>query len=374
MSNLLFNIQKQGDRFNAKPIGSSSSQVASVANYSSSSNGVPGNGGQTTPVNTQNVTKSNPQSVIDVVSQFKWSASKINEDIVKIPHILVKEYYLKKSTLAHQLAYYAAAGAGAGLDNTKVILNAFGLEGKGVTDYLKDKAKGISDKLTNLAGIKASTTDSETIQMYSNMYPICPTGFDYRFPYYSDSYASRNHTWSSAFQGFGENEITKLAEDLIAAAQKYTTDKSIIGAGITEPGVFVERSKYYQPSEGESISVTFPLLNTFDVSDVQKNFDLIWLLTFQNTPYRKNKSLLDPPCMYEVLIPGVRYIKFAVVDRLAVQFLGTRREIELQIPSDSDGGRDTKKTIVPEAYNITLSFKSLNTDSSNFMIEAINKS
>ena len=373
MNNLLFNIQKQGDRFNAKPIGNSSSQFTAVANYSSGSNGLPG-GRRNTSVNAQTVTKSNPQSVIDVVSQFKWTASKINEDVIKIPHILVKEYYLKKSTLAHQLAYYADTATGAGLNNLKVTENFVGLKGKGITDALKSGAEKISKNLRRLTGIKASSTDSKTIQMYSNMYPICPTGFDYRFPYYSDSYASRNHSWASAFQGFGENEITKIAEDLISAAQKYTTDQSVIGAGITEPGVFVERSKYYQPSEGESISVTFPLLNTFDVGDVQKNFDLIWLLTFQNTPYRKNKSLLDPPCMYEVLIPGVRYIKFAVVDRLTVQFLGTRREIELQIPSDSGGGRVPKKTIVPEAYNITLSFKSLNTDSSNFMIEAINKS
>ena len=373
MSNLLFNIQQQDGRFNAKPIGRASTQTNGVANYEGRSINRPGST-RSTSVNTSSVSRSNPQSVIDVVSQFKWTASKINEDIVKIPHILIKEYYLKKSTLAHQLAYYADAAAGAGLDNLKVIVNAFGLEGEGITDGLKDAAQGISDQLKSFSGLKSSTTDSKSLQMYSNMYPICPTGFDYRFPYYSDSYASRNHSWSSSFQGFGENEITKIAENIIDVAQKYTTDQSVIGAGITEPGVFVERSKYYQPSEGESVSVTFPLLNTFDVGDVQKNFDLIWLLTFQNTPYRKNKSLLDPPCMYEVLIPGVRYIKFAVVDRLTVQFLGTRREIELQIPSDSGGGRVPKKTIVPEAYNITLSFKSLNTDSSNFMIEAINKS
>jgi hypothetical protein len=78
--------------------------------------------------------------------------------------------------------------------------------------------------------------------------------------------------------------------------------------------------------------------------------------------------------MYELLIPGVKYVMYAVMESLNIDFIGTRREIDLQIPAATNGVRVTKKTIVPEAYNVSIVFKALTTDSGNLLIEAINKS
>lgn len=377
---LLFNIDKgEGeDRFKAKPINQQ--DINDTANYNSSTNGVPGQG-KTLSVSTRSISNKSSKSTIDVISQFRWSASNINEEIVKFPHIVVKEYYLTKSTLAHQLAYYAEAGGQASLQNLKVATDFVGLAGNDINEALKDKSKGIAAAMRdatrggrNLLGLKGSITESETLEMYYNMYPTCPTGFDYRFPYYSDKHSGRSSTWDSSFKGVGENAITSFSTNIIEGTRKNATDQSFVGALYSEPGVFVERSKYYQPTEGEAISFSFPLLNTFTNDDVQKNFDLIWLLTFQNTPFRKNKSLLEPPCMYELLIPGVKYVMYAVMESLNIDFIGTRREIDLQIPAATSGGRVTKKIIVPEAYNVSIVFKALTTDSSNLLIEAINKS
>ena len=368
---LLFNIEKDDDRFKAKPINQRDNN--DTANYTSSTNGVPSQG-KTRSVPTKDVSNKSSKSTVDVVSQFRWSASNINEEIVKFPHIAVKEYYLAKSTLAHQLAYYAEAGGQASLQNLKVAANFVGLDGKDINEALIEKGNRIATDLRSLARLKTTITESKTLEMYYNMYPTCPTGFDYRFPYYSDKHSGRSSTWDSSFKGVGENTITSFSTNIIEGTRKNATDQSFVGALYSEPGVFVERSKYYQPTEGEAISFSFPLLNTFTNDDVQKNFDLIWLLTFQNTPYRKNKSLLEPPCMYELLIPGVKYVMYAVMETLNIDFIGTRREIDLQIPSIGSGGRVTKKTIVPEAYNVNIVFKALTTDSGNLLIEAINKS
>jgi hypothetical protein len=62
---------------------------------------------------------------------------------------------------------------------------------------------------------------------------------------------------------------------------------------------------------------------------------------------------MDPPRIYQVKVPGHRFIRWAYCSDFSVTFLGTKRNI--------DG------IIVPEGYNVSMSFQSLTVEVSNFM-------
>ena len=77
---------------------------------------------------------------------------------------------------------------------------------------------------------------------------------------------------------------------------------------ILEPGSYTETIKHYNPSDGESYKVQFTLSNTGKFNDVQRNWELCFILTYQNRPNRRSVSLLDPPVIYNTTIPGVNQL------------------------------------------------------------------
>mgnify|MGYP000330064829 CR=1 FL=1 len=121
-------------------------------------------------------------------------------------------------------------------------------------------------------------------------------------------------------------------------------------------------------SGGDSVTFSFPLINTgwSTFEDVQKNWQLIYLLTYQNRPNRRTRDLIDPPCLYEVMLPGVKYMPYAFISRMSVNFLGSRRSYYIKIPSVG-GGTSRIQTIIPEAYDRSITFTRLIAESQNFL-------
>jgi hypothetical protein len=62
---------------------------------------------------------------------------------------------------------------------------------------------------------------------------------------------------------------------------------------------------------------------------------------------------MEPPRIYEIRIPGIRYIKWASCSSFSVQLLGARQM----------HGNE----LIPEGYLISMTFTSLTTEVSNFM-------
>jgi hypothetical protein len=80
--------------------------------------------------------------------------------------------------------------------------------------------------------------------------------------------------------------------------------------------------------------------------------------------FRKDRAAYIPPCLYEVLVPGIRYMKYAYISEIQIDFLGTRRMIEV------DSGIGIFKTIIPEAYNVRLTINGMHEEAGNFLIRA----
>ncbi len=322
-------------------------------------------------------TRSNfiPSIAIDVLNDYDWKVSPNNE-IVDHPYILLKEFYVEKSSLLAQALYgIEATGESAfksfeiisGATPVGTIAGALGIDAS-VLEDLRSRAGQFATELRNFTNTEDTSTTNELLRPYHNLYITRPTDFTYKFPYFSNRHTSKNSSWDANYSGAGPNIVTNLVKESVEFVASYGTGIPIFGS-IAEPGLYIERGKYYQPLQGsESISVSFPLLNTLNKESLQKNFNLLWLIVFQNSSMRKNKTEIQPPCMYELLIPGVKYMKYSYIQNITIDYLGTRRKIQLTNP----GTGKLVDTIVPEAYNVTLDFVSLTTDSGNFMLQSLN--
>jgi hypothetical protein len=108
---------------------------------------------------------------------------------------------------------------------------------------------------------------------------------------------------------------------------------------------------------------------------------------YQNRPGKTSVNTVDQPVIYQVEIPGVKFFPFCFVTGITIDFMGSRREMTINIPtvnttSDFLGstagqfvGTSTDSTainaIIPDAYRVRISLKSMTANSKNFMYHMI---
>ena len=270
----------------------------------------------------------------------------------------------------------------------------------------KVKQESFLDTLLNFfnqkAGDNNSTLDDPLLTAYKNLYPSVNTGWRYVFPYFDDYYNSSQNV-------FGEDSGSQNVLNLIAAGAETLQNIAGIAGALSRPFgfSFQEKAKFYNfPSEGEEFSFTFPLINTGSTTfdQVVKNWQLIYLLLYQNKPARIDRNIIEPPVFYEVSIPGQKFHPFCYITNIAVDFKGSRRELNFNLDfqnintnevlpavdtnsfSTTNGNVNTQTAfdtstkdiqstststnftaIVPDAYVIKITLKSLVTETRNFM-------
>ena len=122
--------------------------------------------------------------------------------------------------------------------------------------------------------------------------------------------------------------------------------------------------------------VLFQIVITYD--DIVNNWQFIYLLLYNNKPERVNRNLIEPPPIYEATIPGVKYMPFSYIQNLSITYKGARRTMKIQVPvaisNNTLGPTNTNvdfETIIPEAYDVSITLAGLVTDSKNFMYSLI---
>jgi hypothetical protein len=234
--------------------------------------------------------------------------------------------------------------------------------------------------------------NTELLRAYKDLYPTIDTGWQYVFPYFDDYYNSQ----MNAFGDEGMGNILNLAS---AGADLLKNLASVAGAMQAPFGFsFQEKAKFYNyPTEGEEITFTFPLINTGSATfdDVVKNWQLIFLLLYQNKPGRLNRSVVEPPVIYQVEIPGQKFYPFCYISNIAVDFKGSRRELTFKLPFQNKSyteaetinqGTEQEETLIvedtatknknftttiPDSYIIKITLKSLIAESRNFMVYSL---
>jgi hypothetical protein len=297
----------------------------------------------------------NKVGIIDVVNGFTWTTLP-PETRKLVPQIEMREYRITSSTLiqsAIQQARSAVDAVGGFSDNLiadigkGIRIMGFEIEDSEIAKYLNSTYEGIREQY---------------LEPYKFLYPVQPTKWVYNFPYFGAGNMNAQNTWGDKGDDTAQSvkEIMTLGGPgkLINALQAGARTAPLFN--ITQPGSYTETIKHYTPSEGPTYRVEFNLINTMKYEDIQKNWELCFLLTYQNLPNRRTISLLDPPVIYSAVIPGVHQFLYSYISNLQIQNIGSMRYVDL----------DIGRKLIPEAYNISFELKDLLTHTQNLFLFA----
>lgn len=336
--------------------------------------------------NIKNPPRPQTDSIINVVRDYDWTYSKNKiKKWTEIPYIAIKEFKLAGNSYLSSLMSSAllfpdvlesSYGEGSIAKNLYDILKsdfsnnefgkfmgAIGDNANKITEKLQkgvnDFANRISDQVksidTTAEEWKSITGDDDLKKKYSYLYIREKTGRSYKFPYFEKGYINISNDFSDTYSN--ANELQKLAAGASELIEKTAGMLNL--ASITEPGMFIQRPKFFNFANSEyTIDVNFYLFNTITPNAYLKNLDLITKLLIQNTPHRHNRILVDPPAIYELRVPGRGFYPYTFISKLEVTHEGTKRILTV----------NNKDTIIPDAFKLSLSFKSLTNEVNNFMI------
>lgn len=323
----------------------------------------------------------------DVIRDFDWTTSNVNQMYDEIPYILLQEFKIAANSQMASLITNAMLMPDV-LKSSKASLDAFGSamvdKAKNTMkdrpfskfmDSMKKTAGGVSEKISK--GLDKSTkamqeqfskldnttdkwADQNLAAMYKFLYIRKPTDRWYKFPYFNSNYYNITNSFESS-DGSRNPEAGTL-ENLMGANADFLKDvgKAANLTALTEPGSYTQKTKFYKFSDaGPKFSVKFILYNTINEDAFVRNNIFLQTLIIQNTAHRHNRLLVDPPCIYEVTVPGRGFYPFCSINNITVAYKGVQRVI---------GGDSGKDIIVPDAFEVTLEIESLTSDVNNFMV------
>lgn len=392
--------------------------------------------------NTGAVPSAPTTAVVNVVRDFYWTYSPPGDTArAEVPRLILTERKLRTNALIAQLKYSLGQTYSGGQQLSQNIqqfgtaTNSTGIQeaGSGLAKLLSTLSNttqnilntpapnaNATDKSGQVAGIYANNDTAQgsvlnTLQNsgaqvastlgntfaddnnptvnsspwlapYRNLYLTDPTGWVYILPYFNNGVASQTNAFTDS-----ANTGSSLIQGPIEAVTAAATGFAGILASLNSPTqiTYIEKTKFYNyPTEGQSITVEFPLINTGNVTydDVVRNWQFLFLLLYQNRPGKTAQNTVDQPVIYQAEIPGTSFYPFCYIESLNIEFVGSRRELTINIPSSSStsssaGGAgqsvssSTGSTailaVIPDAYKVTITLKSMIADSKNFMQQII---
>jgi len=317
--------------------------------------------------------------IVDVIRNFSWysgGSTQMQENAIrKTPQIFLVEREQLLSSLVTQALYYANAlkvGAEGVVGETKSpeeeslfrksidsVMGAVndGIN-RGIKAALKGQVKTASGELSE--GLDSALLTANKLKSLIGIYLTKPTGYNYVLPYFENPPSIQN-SWSGTAEENAPDFVSTVYREVAGFA-----DSAASTVNLTQPGVFIQKARSYKVNEqGQSITVKFPLFNTVKRGNdipYQQNYELLWLLIYQNKPFKTSFTRVKPPKLYSVTIPGMVSMPYAEISRLEVDFIGTTRNKTVNI------GPHTFETPIPDAYEVTIEITSLLADYANTMM------
>lgn len=158
---------------------------------------------------------------------------------------------------------------------------------------------------------------------------------------------------------------SKLAANAVSLARLQEQLDVGLNSGVGRLGdPTIDKPQIWNTTVPRVHNITFPLYNILGtVSDIVQNWELCYLLSYQNLYNKRNLFTGLPPVFYEITIPGVHYCKAGIVSNLSIRNIGNIHNIPL--PVAADGG--TINVNVPDAYFINMTVTDLFIPSKNFL-------
>ena len=334
-----------------------------------------------------------PSTHVNIRDNHHWTESP-RSSRREVPMLNMKEMDMVTNPMLNQIANNTFAFA-SGVAQAKNALDGATSNVGGLIDVLKGSWNSVMDLTKQKENIKQEAIDNafkqgviesnqirnaqvseelvDPMNPYGILYTTLNTGFKYTFPFMENNYLSHLNSFGDASMeyssgGFQEG-VALLTSGLNKAMSSLNLDKAI------SPGRMIEQPKAFTFTGREkSYTVKFPLFNTLSYADIVRNWQFLFLLSYQNTPNRINRDMIDPPCIYESIIPGVWYSKYSAITDMTVDFVGARREMGVEIKHIDvySGGDPTQAkskeviTVIPDAYQVSITVTELFAETQNF--------
>jgi hypothetical protein len=255
-----------------------------------------------------------------------------------------------------------------------------------------------------MEGIEGTNPDFQSMNQlnpYKYILRDSNTPWSFRFPYLGEDAKQVMNSWDANTGGTSNRAQGSIGdigkplniglpkEGLLAAMAGIMTTRRLENTGqiamnfrkfihFKEPGFHALTPKGYTHGDRtKSYQIQFPLLNTENWIDVIRNWQLVYMLIYNNLPNRYDKAVERPPVHYEVNIPGVWYSRYAYIERIEVKYAGTTRRMGIPIHYDISGdfdeppGVDTIDTIIPEIYVVNITVKEMFGETQNTLFSSL---
>ncbi len=353
--------------------------------------------------------------LINVTKDFKWTKTIRNDiNVSQIPTLSLTEYYITQPAFLSNIrnVYSVLPRAAAGFANTaanaipggKDFINSIkesigNLENSdfiqdSVVENLKNPLVTGTKSLINSFAVVGSGIDvgnAAYMKAYEDIYGVLKSNFRYRIPYFSRDWKSITTTYGSGTfdnsPGVGEDKGSKVLNEIMSLAAKPYDMMNTFGSKLTTGFAmdFAKSYKYGGDGNGPSTIINFILDNTYDsftdkegVPSYQKNWELIFLLLYQNLPNKRNRLFFDPPVIYRADVPGVFHYLYSFMSKLVVTALGNTqpRKISLNVKDnkESTDNKQSTETLIPEAFNVSITLTSLLPETKNLFLNSYNTS
>jgi hypothetical protein len=222
----------------------------------------------------------------------------------------------------------------------------------------------IGDQFLNRAINFSKLIEAQGGDAYKNTYKAKETTNVYKFPFFTTEMRSKANSWAQ------DTRVTETAGALaglfsisVGNNVKALIDRAAsVGSDLVYGSSYgIEYPKMWQGSDsGASYSFDFYLFNTVSQEKIKDNWNLTYLLSYNNSYSRRSLLLQDAPVLYKVKIPGVRSSPVAAMKELKIDMVGQIRNIEgiAGLPNPCN---------IPEAYHISITMEDLFVESRQLM-------
>ena len=337
--------------------------------------------------NADNFQKSSVSEDYNILKDYIWNLSENKTIIIDhVPKLIATEYNIETSPLIQNLKSSLTIGVEGVNQSASILRSASNTVVPGMLDSFKsisapewaktyaenasnsDVMKNAKDYFSNIKQ-KLSEATKESMpsemqwnslklkELYDHLYTLSRTGKKFIFPYLDDEFLSLSNRFDEG------NEYLQFDAGLFqidTSNAKSNLKKFSQLPSLLSPGAYIQMPQFYNfDSVGEpSVTISFPLYNTKNSYETQKNLKFVKLFGLNNMPYRKDLIAVDPTRIYDIVIPGKVNLPFCYVSDYTVNHLGTK----------SLYGEE----IYPEAYSVKITFTSLIKFDANMYIDAMN--
>lgn len=192
---------------------------------------------------------------------------------------------------------------------------------------------------------------------YQGLYSAKETKARFIFPYFEEYDHNVSQTW----------DVSKgLLQDEKAGALA-TTIQNVQKAMQKAPGSNINQQRIWQGSAPATYTFNFHLFNTIggtsdNSKQIKANMVLRNRLLMSALHDQQTATMISPPALFTVKMPGIRYSPAAVISNIVVSNVGQMNQMNL----------DGVGKIVPDAYKFAITISELIVESRQLLDSAVN--